>query len=114
EYDILLKNVSIYDLAKAFKRAIEEIKEEPVHQVRKINISIDEQIDFIFSQFKEKTEVHFLTLVEKMTEKIRVVITFIALLELVKMSRVGIKESPNYNDFILYRIENGQDLQFNN
>ncbi|MGB5895068.1 MAG: segregation/condensation protein A [Ignavibacteriaceae bacterium] len=114
EYDILLKNVSIYDLAKAFKRAIEEIKEEPVHQVRKINISIDEQIDFIFSQFKEKTEVHFLTLVEKMTEKIRVVITFIALLELVKMSSVGIKESPNYNDFILYRIENGQDLQFNN
>ena len=49
-----------------------------------------------------------------MTEKIRVVITFIALLELVKMSSVGIKESPNCNDFILYRIENGQDLQFNN
>ncbi|MGB5849955.1 MAG: segregation/condensation protein A [Ignavibacteriaceae bacterium] len=114
EYDILLKNVSIYDLAKAFKRAIEEIKEEPVHQVSKINISIDEQIDFIISQFKDKTEVHFLTLVEKMREKIRVVITFIALLELVKMSSVGIKESTNYNDFILYRIENGQDLQFNN
>ena len=114
EYDILLKNVSIYDLAKAFKRAIEEIKEVPVHQVRKINISIEEQVDFIFSQFKDKTEVHFLKLVEKMTEKIRVVITFIALLELVKMSSVGIKESPNYNDFILYRIENGQDLQFNN
>ncbi len=114
EYDILLKNVSIYDLAKAFKRAIEDIKEEPVHQVRKINISIDEQIDFIFSQFKDKPEVHFLTLVEKMKEKIRVVITFIALLELVKMNSVGIKVSPNYNDFILYRIENGQDLQFNN
>ena len=114
EYDILLKNVSIYDLAKAFKRAIEEIKEEPVHQVRKINVSIDEQIDFIFSQFEDKSEVHFLTIVEKMKEKIRVVVTFIALLELVKMSSVGIKESPNYNDFILYRIENGQDLQFNN
>ncbi len=114
EYNVLLKNVSIYDLAKAFKRAIEEIKEEPVHQVRKLNISIDEQIDFIFSQFKDKPEVHFLTLVEKMKEKIRVVITFIALLELVKMNSVGIKESHNYNDFILYRIENGQDLQFNN
>ena len=114
EYDILLKNVSIYDLAKAFKRAIEEIKEEPVHQVQKINISIDEQIDYIFSQFKDKTEVHFLTLVEKMKEKMRVVITFIALLELVKMNSVGIKESPNYNDFILYRISNGQDLQLNN
>lgn len=107
EYDILLKNVSVYDLAKVFKHAIEEIKEEPVHQVRKINISIDEQVDFIFSQFKDNSEVHFLTLVEKMKEKIRVLVTFIALLELVKMSEVGIKESPNFNDFILYRIENG-------
>jgi segregation and condensation protein A len=114
EYDLLLKNVSIYDLAKAFKRALEDIKEEPVHQVRKVNISIDEQIDFIFSQFKEKTEIHFLSLVERMKEKIRVVITFIALLELVKMNSVGIKESPDFNDFILYRIENGQNLQFNN
>jgi segregation and condensation protein A len=114
EYDILLKNVSIYDLAKAFKHAIEEIKDEPVHQIRKINVSIDEQIEFIFSQFKIKTEIHFLTLVEKMREKIRVVVTFIALLELVKMNSVGIKESPDYNDFIIYRIENGPDLQLNN
>jgi len=114
EYDILLKNVSIYDLAKAFKRAIDEIKEEPIHQIRKINVSIDEQIEFIFKQFKEKSEVHFLTLVEKMREKIRVVVTFIALLELVKMSSVGIKESTDYNDFIIYRIENGPDLQLNN
>jgi len=114
EFEILLKNVSVYDLAKSFRKILEGIKEEPVHQIRKINISIEEQIEFIYSKFEDKPEIHFLTLVEKMREKIRIVITFVALLELVKLGQVGIKESPGFNDFVLYRIENGQDLQFDN
>jgi segregation and condensation protein A len=107
DYDILLKNVSIYDLAKAFKYAIAEMKVEPLHQIQKLNVSIDEQMEFIFSQFDGKKEVHFLSLVELMKEKIRVVVTFIALLELIKMNSIGVKESVNYNDFVLYRIDNG-------
>ena len=114
EFETLLKNVSIYDLAKAFKKVIDGIKDEPVHQIKKINISIDEQMDYILTKFNLKPEADFLSLVDDMKEKIRVIITFIALLELVKMNRIGLKESPNFNDFILYRIENGQDLQFNN
>ena len=114
DFDILLKNVSLYDLTKAFKKALEGAVTEPIHQVTRLNISIDEQIEFIFSKFEEKQEIHFLTLVEKMREKIRIVVTFIALLELVKMNTIGIKESPNYNDFVIFRINNGQDLQFNN
>ena len=110
EYETLLKNVSIYDLAKAFKKVIEGIKNEPVHQIQKINISIDEQVEYILSKFTLTPEVHFLSLVENMKEKVRVVITFIALLELVKMNRIGLKESPNFNDFILHRIDNGLDL----
>ena len=114
QFETLLKNVSIYDLSKAFKKVIDGIKDEPIHQIRKINVSIDEQMDYILAKFSFSHEVDFLSLVDDMKEKIRVIITFIALLELVKMNRIGLKESPNYNDFILYRIENGQDLQFNN
>lgn len=114
DFEILLKNVSLYDLTKAFKKAIEGVESEPIHQITRLNVSIEEQIEFIFSKFDEKPEIHFLSLVEKMREKIRIVVTFIALLELVKMNSVGIKESSNYNDFVIYRFENGRDLQFNN
>jgi len=114
EYETLLKNVSIYDLAKAFKNVIQELKNEPVHQIQTINVSIDEQMEYILSRFNITSEIHFLALVENMQEKMRVVITFIALLELVKMNKIGLKESPNFNDFILQRIENGRDLQFYN
>ncbi len=107
EYETLLKNISIYDLAKAFKKVIDGIKVQVVHEVRKINISIDEQIQYILDRMSEKGEIHFLSLVHGMQEKIRVVLTFVALLELTKMEKIGIKESPEFNDFVIYSRENG-------
>jgi len=107
EYDILLKNVSIYDLAKAFKYAVDQVKHEPVHQIQKLNVSIEEQIGFIQNKLLEFTELHFLQLVEDLKEKIRIIVTFIALLELVKMGRIEIKETPVFNDFIIIQTQNG-------
>jgi len=107
EFDILLKNISVFDLAKAFKRAIEGVKPQPVHEIRKINVSIDEQIQFILARIEEIGEIHFLSLVHGMKEKIRIVITFVALLELAKMAKIGIKASPDFNDFVIYGLSNG-------
>lgn len=107
ELEKLLKNVTIYDLAKAFKRAIEGVKEKPVHEIQKINVSIDEQIEFIITKVTEMREIHFLSLVHGMKEKIRIVITFIALLELAKAQQIGIKASEDFNDFVIHIIENG-------
>jgi segregation and condensation protein A len=107
EYDILLKNVTIFDLTNAFKKAIEQLKPQPVHQINKINISIDEQIQYILDRLSQEIEVHFLSLVENMKEKIRIVITFVALLELTKVGSVLIKETADFNDFILVKGANG-------
>ena len=107
EFEILLKNVSIYDLAKAFKKAIEGIKPIAIHEIQKINVSIDEQIQYILNRVSEKGQIHFLSLVNGMKEKIRIIITFIALLELTKMEKIVIKGSKKFNDFIIYGIANG-------
>jgi segregation and condensation protein A len=107
DYDILLKNITVFDLAKAFKKAIEGIKPQVFHEVKKINITIDDQINYIFEKLNEYAELPFLKLVEGMNDKIRIVITFIALLELTKAGRIGIKESSNFNDFIILKLNNG-------
>jgi segregation and condensation protein A len=107
EYNILLKNVSIYDLAKAFRFAIEQIKNEPVHQVQKLNVSIDEQMDFIENKLEEYPELHFLQLIENIREKIRIIVTFVALLEMIKVGKLIIKSTKLFNDFIIMKKENG-------
>lgn len=104
ELETLLKNVSVYDLAKVFKRVIENNKPAPVHQIKKIPVSIEDQMIFIESKMSSAGEMHFLSIVDELREKIRLVVTFIAILEMVKMGRIGIKISDNFNDFILYRL----------
>lgn len=103
DFETLLGNVSVYDLAKVFKRVIEGIKNKPVHQVKKINVSISEQIDFIFKKLEDINQIHFLSLIGGLKQKIIVVVTFIAILELVKSKRIKIQSSDNYNDFLIIK-----------
>jgi segregation and condensation protein A len=110
DYEILLKNVTLYDLAKAFKKAFDNAKPEVVHEIIRINITVDEQVQYIFKKLEEFDEMHFMSLIDGMKERIRIVITFVALLELVKMQQIGIKESPDFNEFIIYKLEHGQNL----
>ncbi len=107
EYEVLLKNISIFDLAKAYKKAIEGIKEEHVHEIKKINISLEEMINFVLEKIKPVGKIHFLSLVHGMREKIRIVVTIVALLELAKMQLIRIEESTGFNDFVIYGVENG-------
>jgi segregation and condensation protein A len=106
DYEFLLKNVSIYDLAKTFKRILDGIKEEPVHEIARVNVTIDEQISYILDLINQNKEIHFLALIGEMKEKIRIIVTFIALLELVKMGRIRIKGAAQFNDFILLAGDN--------
>lgn len=114
DYEMILKNVSLYDLAKAFRSAIENIREEPIHEIRKINVTISEQIEFVMQKLESSNEVSFIDLVKFMQEKIRIIITFIALLELVKSNIIGIRETENFNDFIIFKLEDGQNVYISN
>lgn len=107
ELGTLLKNISVYDLVKAFKKAIEDKPEEPVHQVQRFNVTIEEQISHILDKTDFGREVSFRELINGMFEKIRIVVTFIAMLELIKMGRIGLRESTELNDFAVYGLADG-------
>lgn len=110
DYEVLLKNISIYDLIKAFKKVLMDKPAEPVHQIKKWNVTIDEQMEYVTSKLKEKSEMSFLELMVDMRDRIKIVVTFIAMLEMVKAGTVGLRESSILNDFTIYATENGQHL----
>jgi segregation and condensation protein A len=107
EYDILLKNVNVFDLAKVFKSVLDSVKKEVFHEIKKVPVSIEDQMNFVLAKLEEHKELHFLSIVDEIREKIRLVVTFIALLELTKMGKIGIRESSEFNDFVLYLVVNG-------
>ncbi len=107
DYEVLLKNITIYDLIKAFKKALLDRPAEPVHQIKKWNVTIDEQMTYISTRISEKGSVSFLELMIEMRDRIRIVVTFIAMLEMVKAGTIGLRESVTLNDFVIYGLNNG-------
>ena len=107
ELDALLKNISVFDLIKAFKSALEKKPDEPVHNVEMFNVTIEEQMTDVLNKTDFGKEVTFTELINGMIEKLRIVVTFIALLELIKMGKIGLKESTEFNNFIIYGTQNG-------
>ena len=107
ELDTLLKNISLFDLIKSFQNALMEKPKEIVHEVQRMNFSIDDQIKYILERVGEMGQINFIKLVHGVTEKLRIVVTFIAMLELIKMGKLGLRESGNFNDFEIYLIQNG-------
>lgn len=114
ELDSLLKNITLYDLISAFHKAMEEKPQEPIHQVKKWNVTIDQQIDFLERRVNEKKKLYFFELMRELNDKIKIIVTFIAMLEMIKMGQLGLRESNSFNDFELYNLkqveENGQDI----
>ncbi len=108
ELQTLLKNVTVFDLLQAFKAAITKAEEdEHVHEIQKINVSIEEQMNYILHKTKSEGKINFINLVSGIKEKIRIIVTFIAMLELVKLRKIDLRESETFNDFEIYGLENG-------
>jgi len=107
ELEVLLKNISVYDLMKAFRKAVEAVPRKVFHNVELFNVTIEEQINFVQNILIAKKEVNFIELVKEMNDKLRIIVTFIALLEMIKASKIGLKESKNFNDFIIYGLSDG-------
>ena len=79
-----LADVSLFNLIAAFRSAMDHMPRKVVHEVALSNVSVDEQMSFILDFLRVRGATTLLTLVSHMTEKVRIIVTVIALLELTK------------------------------
>jgi segregation and condensation protein A len=102
-----MRDVTLFNLIAAFRRAVDRMPRKHVHEINKSAVSIDDQIEYILTFFLEKTETTFFELVESMVEKIRIVVTFIALLELIKQKQLGVRQIDPYGEIMLVKLPLG-------
>jgi len=60
-------------------------------------------MSYIADVFRVRNEITFLELVSHMTEKIRIIVTIIAMLEMVKSKIIGIRPTSYEDDFVIYK-----------
>ena len=102
EDEAVLEDVTMYQLIKAFQKAMTNIPVKTVHEVVNIPWSIEGQGSWIIQHFGERRKYNFLEILREMQERIQVVVTFIALLELIRAHRVRVEIHAQFNDFEIF------------
>lgn len=106
-----LGSISIFDLLSAFKRVLARSVEgdDRLHVVAVDNVKIDERIEAVLGMLCDHGEVRFEELFEGDYRKIVVVVTFMAILELVKMQEISFRQEESFGPIFVVRRE--QDLE---
>ena len=99
-----LKNITMFNLMSAFKKVLENVPKKIYHDVELMNVSIDEQMSYIADMLRVRDQVTFFELVSNMFEKIRIIVTIIAMLEMVKNKIIAIRPAEYEDDFIVYKV----------
>ena len=99
-----LKDVTLFNLISTFKKVIDHIPKKIYHDVELTKVTIDEQISYLLDFFRMRTEGTFLEVISHMTEKIRVIVTVIALLELMKNQVLGVRPIEGKDDVLVYKL----------
>jgi len=99
-----LKDITMFNLIAAFKKVLDNVPKRIYHDIELSNVTIDDQMSYIADVFREKDEITFFELVSQMAEKIRIIVTIIAMLEMVKNKILGIRPAEYEDDFIIYKL----------
>ena len=103
-------NLSLNQLFQAFQKALdkaEAIREKPeaVHHIQKEEVSISEQMDYIYTSLTQKETISFSQLLLNSTSKYYIVISFLAVLELIRIKKIVVVQDELFSDINLYLRE---------
>ena len=84
----LLEEMSIFQLVEAFKQIVSSMVAEELMEIDTERISLSERINEIMERLTKEKVVTFIELLEGMTDRLKVIYTFLALLELMKLRMV--------------------------
>jgi len=93
-----LNKVTLFDLMIAFRRALDSMPKVTYHEVRKIDVTIEQQSTYILDKLSSKRVVLFRDLVAEIRDKIVLIVTFIALLELIREGKITVRQSQVFDD----------------
>jgi len=99
-----ISSLSLYDLIKAYKKALDEMPQVTEHQVETVQVSLEDQSEFILNQLTQYKTYYFSDLMKAVSHKLVIVVSFIALLDLIRLSKVIITQNELFNDILIEAV----------
>ena len=98
---VIYKNVSLIDLLAAFKKAMDRSeKKESQHIVTVATITVEERAEWLLNEIRTRKRIAFFEMIKEETRAI-IVVTFLAILDMIKKSLIFIVQDDLYEDIII-------------
>ena len=103
----LLGNLTLQKLNEIFQSVMKRQNEkiDPVRskfgKIEKEEVSLEDKLDFVESYAREHGTFSFRKLLEGQKSKMQIVVTFLAILELMKVGKIVIKQEATFADIII-------------
>lgn len=96
-------DASIFDLLNALKGLLETLSEDETKEIFIDEITVSEKINFIMERLEGKDFLSFELLFSHFRNKIEVIVTFLALLELMRLKMVTVQQISPFGTIRIYR-----------
>jgi segregation and condensation protein A len=95
-----LQDVTMFDLIAAFKKVLQDIERKNiVHHVEKVSTTVEEQAEFVLTRLQDHGRQTFMEVCATLKNKIFVVVTFLAVLEMIKEQQINLFLSDDPTQF---------------
>lgn len=96
--------VSLFDLLSAFAKVLEYVEKEEFYTgIAPYKITQESKLKEILNMLRSAKEASFDDIFFKNLTKIETIVTFLALLELVKIRKIGVRQKRLFGEIIIYK-----------
>lgn len=93
-----LTDVSLFHLMEVFKKVLDKAPKPTFHRVEVISVTLEEQIKYVLDCLKKDSQVLFADIMLELADRMAIIVTLIAVLELVRRNRLLIKQISPFGD----------------
>ena len=103
-----LASVSLFDLLDALNRVMSRVPEPTIYEIQAESFAVEDKIELLTAALRERRRLSFVELLGGCRTRSEMVVTFIALLELVKLGEALIAQSETFGDISIVASEPGE------
>ncbi|MBP5285243.1 MAG: segregation/condensation protein A, partial [Kiritimatiellae bacterium] len=93
-----IADLDIFDLLTAFQEVLARANEVPHEELRGVRYSVPDKMDYVLERVRRESQVAFGALFEESAPRGEIIVTFLALLELLRQHRVIIYQNAAFHE----------------
>ena len=96
------ERVSLSDLLRSFTRLMEEAQRDRVHRLEPLGVTIEEKVNFVRDRLRRDGQTSFRDLFVPGEPRSHWIVTFVALLEMVREGEVRLRQGERFGEIHVY------------